>query len=105
MSNPAGKSVDFRGLVVVAFESRRAKEMATLISNYGGIPLVAPSTREIPLEENPAAFTFAEKLFARQLDAVIFMTGVGTQTLVEVLETCYARERSEERRVGKECRL
>ena len=93
MSNPAGKSVDFGGLVVVAFESRRAKEMATLISNYGGIPLGAPSTREIPLEENPAAFTFAEKLFARQLDAVIFMTGVGTQALVEVLETRYAREK------------
>ena len=93
MSNQAEQSVDFGGLVVVAFESRRAKEMTTLISNYGGIPLVAPSMREIPLEENPAAFTFAERLLARQLDAVIFMTGVGTQTLVEVLETRYTREK------------
>ncbi len=87
------QSVDFGGLEVVAFESRRAKEMATLISNYGGIAVVAPSMREIPLEENPAAFTFAERLFARQLDAVIFMTGVGTQTLLEVLETRYPREK------------
>lgn len=93
MSNQVEQSVDFGGLAVVAFESRRAKEMATLISNHGGIAVVAPSMREIPLEENPAAFTFAERLFARQLDAVIFMTGVGTQTLLEVLETRYPREK------------
>lgn len=93
MSNQVEQSVDFGGLEVVAFESRRAKEMATLISNHGGIAVVAPSMREIPLEENPAAFTFAERLFARQLDAVIFMTGVGTQTLLEVLETRYPREK------------
>ncbi len=85
-------SADFAGVEVVAFESRTAKQMATLISNYGGIPLVAPCIREIPLEENPAAFAFAEKLFAKQLDAVIFMTGVGARTLVEVLETRYSRE-------------
>lgn len=84
---------DFGGLEVVAFESRRTKEMATLISNHGGIPQVAPSMREIPLEENPAAFTFAEKLFADQIDAVIFMTGVGTRMLVEVLETRCPREK------------
>ncbi len=93
MSNRVEQSVGFGGLVVVAFESRRAKETATLITNYGGIAVVAPSMREIPLEENPAAFTFAERLFARQLDAVIFMTGVGTQTLLEVLKTRYPREK------------
>jgi uroporphyrinogen-III synthase len=38
----------------VAFESRRAQEMATLISTYGGIPIVVPSIRETPLEENPS---------------------------------------------------
>lgn len=72
------KAAGFGGLKVVAFESRRAQEIATLISAYGGVPLVAPSMREIPLGENPAAFGFAERLFAGELDAVIFMTGVGT---------------------------
>ncbi len=67
--------------------------MATLISNYEGIPLVAPSMRAIPLEENPAAFTFADMLFAGELDIVVFMTGVGAQALVEVLETRYPREK------------
>jgi len=83
----------FEGREVAAFESRRAKEMATLISHQGGRPRVVPSMREVPLEQNPAAFVFADKLFARQIDAVILMTGVGTQTLVEVLETRFPREK------------
>lgn len=86
------KSPNFGGLTVAAFESRRAKEMAALIANYGGNAEVAPSMREIPLEENPAAFAFAERLFAGRLDAVIFMTGVGAETLMAVLETRYPRE-------------
>lgn len=93
MGSETTKTVSFDGLAVVSFESRRAKEMATLISKLNGAPLVAPSVREIPLEDNPAAFEFAEKLFQRQLDGVIFMTGVGTRTLVEALETRYPREK------------
>lgn len=93
MSSQTKQAADFGELVVASFESRRAKEMATLISNYGGIPLVAPSMREIPLEENPAAFAFAEQLSAKKVDAVIFMTGVGTETLMEVLEARYPQEK------------
>ena len=83
-------SVDFANLKVIAFESRKAKEVATLISNQHGIPLIAPAMREIPLEENLAAFTFADELFAGRVDAVIFMTGVGARTLFQVLETRYS---------------
>ena len=93
MSEQRTQAVGFRGLEVVAFESRRAKEMATLISNHGGVPLVVAAVRETPLEDNPAAFTFAEKLFAGQLDALICMTGVGTRTLVDVLARRYPREK------------
>ena len=52
-----------------------------------------PSVREIPLEENPAVFDFAEQLLAGQIDLVIFMTGVGTRFLFEVVETRFPRER------------
>ena len=83
-------SSDFANLKVIAFESRKAKEIATLISNQRGIPLIAPAMQEIPLEENPAAFTFADELFAGRVDAVIFMTGVGARTLFQVLETRYS---------------
>jgi len=87
MADP--QSANFAGLSVVAFESRKAKEIAALISNQQGIPLIAPAMREIPLEENPAAFGFADQLFTGRLDAVIFMTGVGARTLFQVLETRY----------------
>ncbi|MHB8653952.1 MAG: uroporphyrinogen decarboxylase [Terriglobia bacterium] len=93
MSETTAQAVSFGGLEVVAFESRQAKEMATLIERLGGVPRVAPSMREVPLQENPAVFEFAEKLFAGRLDAIIFMTGVGTRTLFEVLETRHAREK------------
>jgi uroporphyrinogen-III synthase len=83
-------SADFANLKVIAFESRKAKEIATLISNQRGIPLIAPAMREIPLEENPAAFAFADELFAGRVDAAIFMTGVGARTLFQVLETRYS---------------
>src|ERR1043166_6231496 len=81
------------GLKVVSFESRRAKEMAELIRRYGGEPFVAPSIREIPLHENPAALSLLTDLEAGKFDLLILMTGVGTKTLNEVLLTCYSQER------------
>ncbi len=79
----------FDGLRVLSLESRRAAEMATLIRKQGGDPFVAPSMRELPLESNPEAFAFAERLFAGQFDMVILLTGVGTRYLDRVLATRY----------------
>jgi len=89
----ATRTADFENRTVVAFENRKGKEIATLIANQHGVPLVAPAMREVPLEENPAAFAFAEELLAGRLEAVIFMTGVGTRALMEVLKTRYPQER------------
>lgn len=83
---------NFGGLEVAAFESRRAVEIAKLISSFGGVPLVGPSMREIPLDNNPAAFEFADKLFAGHIQGAIFMTGVGTRTLFEALQWHYRLE-------------
>jgi len=82
----------FGGLQVAAFESRHAKELAVLISRYGGVPRVVPSVREIPLEDLSAAFEFANRLLERRFDTVVFMTGVGTNALVQALETRYSRD-------------
>src|ERR1700694_339394 len=77
------------GLRVLAFESRRANEIAELIRRQGGTPLVAPSMREVPLEDNPEAFDFAERLFQGEFDMIILLTGVGTRALNKVLESKY----------------
>ena len=82
-----------QGLKVVSFESRRAKEMVELIRRYGGEPIVAPSMREIPLNENRAALDLLPKLESGQVDLLILMTGIGTKTLNEALLTLYPQER------------
>jgi uroporphyrinogen-III synthase len=79
----------FERLRVVAFESRRAAEMAELIRRQGGEPFVAPSMREVPLEENREAFTFGEELFAGKFDMIILLTGIGTRQLNRLLATRY----------------
>jgi uroporphyrinogen-III synthase len=79
----------FDGLRVVSFESRRATEMGELIRRQAGVPFVAPSMREAPIENNPEAFQFAERLFAGEFDLVIFLTGVGTRALDKVLASRY----------------
>jgi uroporphyrinogen-III synthase len=81
----------FDGLRVLALESRRAPELAKLISTYGGEPLVAPSMREVPLESNKEALAFAARLLASEFDMVIFLTGVGARTLLGVVETVHDR--------------
>lgn len=72
-------------LRVVAFESRRAAEMATLIERHGGVPVIAPSMREVPLAEQHEARAFAGALAAGTVDVVILLTGVGTRALVEAV--------------------
>ena len=85
-------SPGFSGLRVVSFESRLAKEMTALIQKQGGVPLVAPSMREVPLTENAEAFAFGEELLAGRIDVLVLLTGVGTKTLVEALATRHPKE-------------
>jgi uroporphyrinogen-III synthase len=79
----------FKGMRVLALESRRSAEIAELIRKQGGVPFVAPSMREVPLEENQAAFTFGEELFNGKFDMMILLTGVGTRQLDRLLATRY----------------
>jgi uroporphyrinogen-III synthase len=86
------KPTGFAGLRVLSLESRRATEMAKLIETYGGVAIVAPSMREVPLETNTDAQAFTRKLLNNQFDAAIFLTGVGTRALTRVAETVCPRE-------------
>jgi uroporphyrinogen-III synthase len=82
----------FDGLRVLVFESRRAAELAKLVSTYGGHPVLAPAMREVPLESNTEALAFAAKFLAGEFDMVIFLTGVGTRALLSVVEKSYKRD-------------
>ncbi len=93
MPTTAQTARGFEGLHVAAFESRMAEEMSRLIAHHGGRPIVAPSMREIPLDRNHEALAFGEKLLQGHWDVLILLTGVGTRTLVQALETRHPRER------------
>jgi len=66
--------------------------MQQLIERHGGIATVAPSMREIPLDDNPVVFEFGESLLAGDVDVMVFLTGVGARALLDVLETRFSRE-------------
>jgi uroporphyrinogen-III synthase len=85
-------TASFNGLTVLALESRRAREIAKLIENLGGVPIVAPSVREIALDSNKEAVEFARNLAAGLVDMVIFTTGVGVKALASAIESVCSRE-------------
>ncbi|MEO7192447.1 MAG: uroporphyrinogen-III synthase [Vicinamibacterales bacterium] len=80
------------GLRVLTLESRRATEQATLISRFGGVPIVAPSVREVPLDSHADAVLFADEVIAGRIDATLFLTGVGARELVRAIEQHRSRE-------------
>ncbi|MFN9717912.1 MAG: uroporphyrinogen-III synthase [Planctomycetota bacterium] len=77
-------SVTVQRPVLCSLESRRAEEMCSLIERQGGTALSAPSMREIPIEHNPVAIGIINDLIAGRFPAIILLTGVGTEALIEV---------------------
>jgi uroporphyrinogen-III synthase len=82
----------FDSLRVLSLESRRAEEIGTLIRKQGGEPFVAPSMREVPLEQHDEVFTFADRLLKGEFDCVILLTGVGTRLLWKTLLSRYPEQ-------------
>jgi uroporphyrinogen-III synthase len=77
---------------ICAFESRKGDDLRGLLERQGLTAVtIAPSMREVPLEENPDALAFAQRLFAGTVDLVILLTGVGTRALAEVVESRHDR--------------
>lgn len=85
--NSLGESVPNSPLRVCSFESRKQSEMRSLIERNGGLATIAPSLREVALEDNVAVFEFLDRLLAKKIQAVLFMTGVGAKAVLEVVET------------------
>ena len=82
----------FGGVRVLALESRRAREMAQLISNNGGLPVVAPTTQEVALGANAEVVNFTRELLDGRFQAILFLTGVGTRILAQEAEAVCPRE-------------
>ncbi len=79
-------------LRVCSFESRRGAEMRSLLERYGYEATIAPSMREVPLDEHAAVFQFVDELRADRIGIVVFMTGVGARALLAAVETRYPKD-------------
>jgi uroporphyrinogen-III synthase len=76
---------DLAGLRIVSFEARRADELATMLARQGADVVRAPALREAPLGASAEALELARRLEARELAAVVLLTGVGTRQLAAVV--------------------
>jgi uroporphyrinogen-III synthase len=88
---PQGEMLEanFKGLRVLALETRRAAEIEEFVREYGGEPLVVPAARKIQLESQDHALLFAAGLLRGEYDLVIFLTDLGVRTLIDVVRSRY----------------
>ena len=85
--------MSFAGLRVLSLESRRSKDIESLILRQNGVPFVAPSVKERALEDHSIAFGFVEQLEAGAFDMVILMTGTGLAFLKDIVTVRMPAER------------
>ncbi len=81
----------FEGRRVLTLEARRSPELALMVVNYGGEPIVAPALRERPLDHHTEALAFIDGLQRDEFEMVVLMTGIGTRALVSFSEQLNAR--------------
>ena len=75
--------LSLKGLTVAITASRRALELAHLITNFGGIPYISPTVGiESNMDKSNEAEEFIKKIIEDKLDYVIFMTGPGVYSLM-----------------------
>ena len=74
------------GRRVLTLESRRSPELALLVMNYGGTPILAPSLSEVPLESNDQVLAFANAVLQDRFDMVLLLTGVGLRLMIKVID-------------------
>jgi uroporphyrinogen-III synthase len=72
------------GRTIAITEARRASELATLIGKLGGVAYSAPAVVEVPRRDLGAARAVLERICAKEVSVVAFMTGVGTRAFFDL---------------------
>lgn len=83
------KNPPLQGVSIACFESRRAQEAGSLLSQYGAKACCAPILREVPLPSQGDVKRFGEQLLSGAVDAIIFFTGIGTRILLDQLKQSF----------------
>ena len=77
-------AASLNGKVIAYVEARMRSEMGSLIQRHGGVPYAAPVLQEIYLKDSPELEHLIDDICQGSVDMVVFITGVGTQGLVEI---------------------
>src|SRR5262245_45943456 len=75
----------FHGARVGLLESRLSTELGELVRRLGGVPVEAPSLREVPNRAETAAFLDA--LLTGRFRVIVFLTGAAARTVFREAET------------------
>jgi uroporphyrinogen-III synthase len=75
-----------RGASVALLEARMSRELADIVTRYGGSPHSVPAVREAPLPPSDQITVFLDRLCHGAFSLVIFLTGVGVTTLLREAE-------------------
>lgn len=79
--------MQLKGLTVAVTGSRRASELAHLISNFGGIPYVAPKVGiEVEEEVDRQLEDLVRRIVGGDVDYAVFMTGPWVYRLMATAE-------------------
>lgn len=71
------------GRTVALLEARRSAEVEHLIRMQGGVSLVAPALRELPVPDTRPLRAWLEALAEGRFSVVVFLTGVGCRALLD----------------------
>ena len=63
-----------------------SSEMGSLVERHGGVPYPAPAMQELYLKDSAEVQQLVVDICAGRIDAVVLLTGVGTQALIEVAD-------------------
>src|SRR5262249_171765 len=74
-------------IIVAILEHRFTKEFSTLFEKAGATVFACPMLEEKPVENREELQSFVRRVAASNLDAMIFLTGVGARFLVAEAES------------------
>ena len=80
------RELPLRGRTIGITEARRSSELASLITKLGGVPVLAPSVREVPREDRRQAVSVIDAICRNELQMLICLTGVGTRALLALAQ-------------------
>src|SRR5262245_7689529 len=87
-----GMTQPLQNTTVAILEHRFTKEFATLFERAGATVYACPLLEEKPVENRDELQSFVRRIVSGELDAMIFLTGVGARFLVTEAEAIGAKD-------------